>query len=308
MEGGDKIGEGAQGIAYNVCGEESLCSILENMRIDSIEIYDATSHKKVEDIPEFLKSLKKMKKYLIKIFKPWTITAFHRAGPYKSFTDELAFNKEILNVVPENLLSLSDEKVGIHVKGSKEFYGVFIKYCNNKFAVKTPKKFIRELLEVLVYLEKDGYYHNDIKSDNIVQCNQKYRLIDWGALSKKIAIKTSKTTSPMKLYVDGYSSLISRGYFAKNNCEDFKPIKNTAEFKEQKVRIITEFNEEINQYTRADLKKKFDMTHDIFQLGITLLMEVITNKLDYSKYRDLIEKLASLKNPLKASEAMSLVS
>ena len=69
---------------------------------------------------------------------------------------------------------------------------------------------------------------------------------------------------------------------------------------------MSEFEEEIRTYYKTDLIKKFYGTHDVFQLGIVLLYFIIEEKLSYTKYKPLIEKLTSLKEPLTAKEAISL--
>jgi len=69
---------------------------------------------------------------------------------------------------------------------------------------------------------------------------------------------------------------------------------------------MSEFEYEIKTYYKKDLVKKFHGTHDIFQLGITLFYFIIEEKLDYEKFKPLIEKLTSLKEPLTAKQAITL--
>jgi len=49
----------------------------------------------------------------------------------------------------------------------------------NKFSVGTFKKFVTEILEMIVKLNKINVAHGDIKLDNIMTCDGVYRLIDW---------------------------------------------------------------------------------------------------------------------------------
>ena len=56
---------------------------------------------------------------------------------------------------------------------------------NIKFTQKEFNKFIKDIYESLLILQKSNFIHNDIKADNVIYCDNKYKLIDWD-LSKDL--------------------------------------------------------------------------------------------------------------------------
>ena len=74
-----------------------------------------------------------------------------------------------------------------YYKGDKVLLNVlFNKICNNNFYKDKIDiiQFCKDILESLIILNGKGYRHNDIKIDNIVICDGKFKLIDWGLCSK----------------------------------------------------------------------------------------------------------------------------
>jgi hypothetical protein len=300
MEGGQKLGEGKQGIAYDLCEGESLCSMLETMNIKKITVFTLDGEVQV-DPEEYLSKLKKRKNSFAKVFKPKGFLS--KKSLEKEFFDEIESNVRVAKVLNKTTIS-AEKELGVHVEGSTSFYAIVGLKCDNKYEMTNPKKFVKDILEMLEVLN-ESLYHNDIKDDNIVKCGTKYTLIDWGGISDidTLDVKSTTTTSPMKMYLHNTSSVIAKNIFTYKLPSD---IKSNPELKEQYKRIIKEFEEESAQSKKV-LLHKFHKTHDVFQLGMTLLILCITNDLDISKYKDLIETLTSLKKPLTAKEAISII-
>ena len=66
---------------------------------------------------------------------------------------------------------------------SNKFY-IFQEKCfktldNIDFTQKEFNKMIDDVYESLLILQKNKFMHNDIKADNIIYCQNKYKLIDW---------------------------------------------------------------------------------------------------------------------------------
>ena len=85
---------------------------------------------------------------------------------------------------------------------------LFNKICNNKFYKDKIDiiKFCKDILESLIILNGKGYRHNDIKIDNIVNCDGKFKLIDWGycrPLDKYIEEGDYASVSPIKQRLGG---------------------------------------------------------------------------------------------------------
>jgi len=303
MKGGAKIGEGMHGIVYDLCnkGIQSFCKIIENSDISKITLYTVDGTKQIES-SELFKITQQKGKLLAKIFKQKPF--FSMSSAKIEFLQEIESNTKVSKILNNDLLTFFPDQLGVHIEGSDEMFVLFGIKCNNNFKVSNIKKFGKDILETLVVLNKE-YLHNDVKEDNIVKCGNDYKLIDWGAVTSidNPKSRTPKTTSPMKVYLEWGMAFVTKYIFTK---DIHSSIKKTPEFKEQYLRIMNEFNYEVSTYYKEDLKKKFYGTHDVFQLGITMLVLVITENLDYQKSKSLIEKLTSLKEPLTAKEAISL--
>ena len=80
-------------------------------------------------------------------------------------------------------------------------------------------------------------------------------------------------------------------------------------FQENVARINRELYEVLRTTTdRATLFERYKESFDVFMTGMTALHSVILLNLDYAKYKDVIERLTSLRNPLNAKEALSIAS
>jgi serine/threonine protein kinase len=303
MEGGAKLGEGAHGAAYDLCltDNESFCHMVDELSMKKVTLYTYNEVKLIEP-SEFVNLVHRKGKFFAKLFKPKGL--FSLSSARKEFLAEIRSNRLISQVLEPEMLTFHVDELGAHIEGSKEMYVIFGKKCDNKYVVKNIKKFVKDILESLVVLNKE-YLHNDIKDDNIVKCGTKFKLIDWGgATSVNSPIsRTSKTTSPIKIYLEYGFACIPRRVFTRNVYPD---IKSKPEFKEQTARIMSEFEYEVSSYYKKDLVNKFHGTHDVFQLGMTMLILILKHDLDYEKFKPLIEKLTSLKEPLTAKQAISL--
>lgn len=303
MEGGAKLGEGAHGSAYDLClaDEDSFCHLVDKLTIKKVTLYSYEGSESIEP-SDFIKLVHRKGKYFAKLFK--VKGTFSSSSARKEFLAEIKSNKIVSEVLDSSMITFDKDELGAHIEGSKEMYVIFGKKCDNNYEVKNIKKFGKDILECLVILNTN-YLHNDIKQDNIVKCGTKYKLIDWGAVSsvEHPASKTSKTTSPMKVYLEYGFAFVTKQIFTKKVIPE---TRNMPEFQEQYKRIMSEFNYEVSTYYKKDLVEKFHGTHDVFQLGMTMLILVLERKLDYEKVRPLIEKLTSLKEPLTAKQAISL--
>jgi thiamine kinase-like enzyme len=300
MEGGKKLGEGKQGIAYDLCEGESLCSMLETMKVNKITVFTLDGESEV-DPKEYLKKIKKQKNMVVKVFKQKGFLS--KKTIEKEFFDEMESNVRVAKILNKTTVC-SKKELGIYVEGSRSFYAIVGIKCDNEYEMTNPKKFVKDILEMLEPLN-ESLYHNDIKHDNVVKCGTKFTLIDWGGVSDidTIDVKSTITTSPIKLYLSNFSYIVSKNIFIYKLSSS---IKSNPHFKEHYKRIMKEFEEESAQSKKV-LLQKFHKTHDVFQLGMTLLILCIMNDLEVSKYKDLIETLTSLKNPLTPKEAMSAI-
>jgi len=327
IRGGEFLGEGAQGKAYNAgCGTkgESLCTLLTESAITEITLYTEKGPVHIntpEDIAEFVNYTKDMRGAIAKLFK-------HRGDKSKvahdKLLEEIDSNKRIVSLYgkgAERYTTVAPIRgykehalYGAYLKLSRkpDIYTVFGSKCNNKFAMNV-KRLLLDILGSLVILNDKGYYHNDIKLDNMVQCGDMYKLIDWGAsVPMRYEEKTHGSllsTSPMRWYTFGYNQFISTSIIGTKTYYGKSAIYKSPIFQENVARINKEFYEVMKTTTdRETLFRRYKDSYDVFMLGLTALHAVILYNLEYEPYRETIERMTSLQTPLNASEALRIAS
>jgi len=168
----------------------------------------------------------------------------------------------------------------------------------------------------LIVLHGKKYTHNDIKTDNIVLCTEAYNLIDWGAATpmefKKQKHGSLLTTSPLRWFLMGYNMMISASVLGTKTYFKNKAIYKSPLFQETIKRINEEFYELVGSDDSLGKKQalfeRFKESMDIFMLGMTALHLIIEQKLDWSKYKSIVERFTSLREPIDAHEALRLAS
>ena len=327
LRGGEFLGEGAQGKAYNAgCGTkgESLCTLLTDADITEIILYtdkDPVYINTPDEIKEFVNYTKEVRGVIAKLFK------------YKGKTSKVAHEKLLEEIDSNKRIATIYGKEADHyttvapIRGYKDhtLYGAYLKFakkqdiytvfglkCNNKYTIHL-KRLLLDILSSLVILNHKGYYHNDIKLDNMVQCGEMYKLIDWGA---SVPIRYEEkvhgsllTTSPMRWYTFGYNQFISTSIIGARTYYGNSTVYKSPIFQETVARINKEFYTVMKTTTdREMLFRKYKDSYDVFMLGMTALHAVILHKLDYEPYKTTIERMTSLQTPLNANEAIRIAS
>ena len=109
-------------------------------------------------------------------------------------------------VIPE----INNIKVyGVEIKSKQPYYITFGTKCSTNLNINNTniKKFIINILESIKIINDKDYYHNDIKISNIIYCNDRFNLIDWGASRTVTDINSCGArgdpiySSPIKLYI-----------------------------------------------------------------------------------------------------------
>ena len=317
--GGNIIGkEGAHGVAYNLdCGSpgKSLCSLLTPLKITKIRFFcNAGPNRHITDkalIAEFVEFLGSEKNRIAKIFKPKSVLS--KTSVYSDFMEEIESNKAILRVYKDhaaNFTTLSPvtgfknlDIIGLIVNFEKEepLHVIMGTKCAGMPKINLDK-FIIDMLSSILILQMAEYEHNDIKLDNIVKCNDRYKLIDWGQASPigKTPIKMGSlfTTSPIRWYVSGHLAYISSEILAFKANQNDPDYAKWQPFVKTNAKINSEFYDVVKATpNRPALHKKYSKTFDLFMLGLTILHAVYKYKLDYTRYKPIIDKLTSLKSP-----------
>jgi serine/threonine protein kinase len=323
IRGGEFLGEGAQGQTYNagcVSKGQSLCTLLTKSDIDKITLYtkkDPVTLSTKEEILEFVEFTQGLEDKIAKLFK---YKGDVSKVAHDKLLEEIEFNKNIAAIYGRDaeyfttITPVSGYKgveiYGAYIKLNKkpDIYAVFGSKCDNKYTVKL-KQFLIDILASLIHLNDRGYYHNDVKLDNIVLCGDTYKLIDWGASSPaKFTEKTHGsllTTSPMRWYTFGYNQFLSTSIIGTKTYYGNRTVYASPIFKANVARINREFYEVMRITTNAeDLFRMYKDSFDVFMLGMTALHAVVLYKLDYTVFQPIIERMTSLKYPLGAKEAL----
>jgi serine/threonine protein kinase len=162
---------------------------------------------------------------------------------------------------------------------------------------------IVNVLECLQIAEEKNIQHNDIKIDNIMYCDDKYKLIDWGNATFGGKMRGGLFTGPLKKYLISSSISEAKTRLRLKVAEYYPEFYKSDLFKSVYSRIINEFLKVIDGKSITELQTYF-VNHDLFALGLTILEVVNREKLDYKKYSRMIEILTSYEEPVKASIAL----
>jgi serine/threonine protein kinase len=181
----------------------------------------------------------------------------------------------------------------------------------NQFSVRRFQKFVMEVLETIVKLNEINVAHGDIKLDNIMICDGKYRLIDWEQSRildyYKLKINLAIGSCPV-YYIIKFESLwepiytIAIPFIIKvTGCND-RDSKTSSQY------IIngTEYYKNIFQSMPTDAAfEKVKHSLDLYSFGLILYGILEHNKnlqyySKYNKYREFVENIYKYDNPKKA--------
>ena len=322
-QGGKKIGQGSHGTAYDVnCDttNESLCYFIDTFKVKKITIFDSSTIS--YDIPketfdEFIGMLKGTTSKIAKIFT-------HK----EDFLYELDENIKINTIYGDkkhDYLTLDP----IFKFKDREIYSSMIEYENDKIAYVLYstkcianianthiylQKLIIDILESIVILQEHNYMHNDIKLDNIVYCDGKYKLIDWGASNELSVHKRGSLlgTNPIKLYILDYCKLcnIKDIIYYRSLMKIGSDYVNSILFATINKKINKEIDIVLSENKDKEfLNEKYKKSYDVFMLGMTIVhaMHQLDMGMLTGNYISIIRKFVSLVDPVKdAKEALEI--
>ena len=322
--GGKSLGKGAHGEAFNVGMNyegATFFSTISKKPIKEIAIHspdDEQIHTSESDLVQFKEYIRIIENRIAKVFLP-------AKNIVKDFLDEININRKIIGIFgphAETFLTISPmppvfrhTMLGcvISFEDGEKIYAVFNTKCDNTYEISDLTKFANDILDSIIVLQTQSYEHNDIKLDNIVKCEETYKLIDWGqattVLNPEKKVGSLLTTSPIRWYILGYSHLNAKYRMQFRTTLRNSRFSVSKLFRETFFRIITEYNT-VTEATqdREKLAKKYLYTFDVFMLGMTMLHAVYKYRLPEQTYMPIINKFTSLLDPVKnAIEAKELL-
>lgn len=342
------LGVGKHGRAYNLGYKNKInqFQLLDNEEIVKIELYGLNGNLKIskpEDIENFKDFLRNMKNKFVKIIA--TDKSFGKEKQIKKdFIEEVELNRKVLKIYgnkSEKFLTVQpigtfkNNKVMACIatnKSNLEYHLIFGTKCDNNFILNSNnlKRFIIEILESIVILQEKGFQHDDVKLDNTVSCQERYKLIDWGKLRSinRVTVRTvfGLNHSPIFLYIYKTHGKLSNWIQGLPALDAFNLEKYLIEhfdknllwmrdlltfplFEEVNNRVKVELMEIISTNpNRKKLMEKYKYTSDIYMLGIVIIYCIYKFKINPYKFKSVIDKFTSLKDPVKnAKDALEFV-
>jgi serine/threonine protein kinase len=220
----------------------------------------------------------------------------------KRFNNELEGYKQLISMFGKDISKYTTVKRGFEYN-KKDIYGIlfnktyyiFIEKCyktidNIKFTQKSLNKCVNDITEVLDILKKNNYIHNDIKPDNIIYCNKRFKLIDWES-SNLIKNQTSTFINskngnftfnhPIKFYKIGLPYFFYR-YIYDAEIQTYPYI---AELKSPVIiteMVYNSFNDVLKRYKNSS-KDYYLKLADYYSFAISIIYMAEKNNIDYPK-------------------------
>jgi len=318
------LGEGFYGIAYNnrsnTFYEQFKKEEIMSIRLCTLKPKDEQILTDRGDIDSFLHFLRHSRDLIIKTYKTtFLLTATRRKD---NFATELGENRTILGLYGAKanrhltiypitgFRDLSILGAVLVLKNHSTFNMLFGHKCDNHYSMKAHKM-LQDILKSLVILQDNQYLHNDIKLENIVLCNNTYKLIDWGQAGNYTQFNMGDMigTSPIKWYLMGFPDLYTDNILALRTQMVNSDFKFSKIFEEVHQQVYDEFHEIIiYKPSYKSLIKKYINTFDIFMAGMMLLRAIHKFKLNKATFLPIVKQLVSLTSPLDAKEALALLS
>ena len=309
MKGGKAISQGYKGQTFDVYNEIDnidFYSMLKTAKPERIVLYGLNTKIRISNEYEnILKKLENKKKYIVKKFKRGNILL---GNAKLNFRNEFRSIKKLSGIYNNKLsyyTSLTPifkyNNIDIYAISYGYYYFIFQEKCHNtveniNFTQKEFNKFIADIYESLLILQKNNFLHNDIKADNVIYCDNHYKLIDWdlGYLKYthyKRFINGSggnfMFNHPIKFYNLGLSLFIYKFFFTffKNLNNHNKWLYDLEEFKIISEKSIESAEIIIEKNKTKTLSKYYDM----FAFAKLIICLAEKNKLKYPK--DFVNKL-----------------
>lgn len=327
--GGAKLGEGSKGIVYDINSpddELSFYSIIKsrNQEIEKIILYtpDGKHILEKKDIQPFIDYIQTTKNAIAKFIK--TNNTKKRTGKISPFKiqndDEVRGNNKIiqkfgkyakkyLTIYPDLMfkdISFIACKIYYNTKRNNE-YVIFGTKCGVIKKVNIDNLIV-DILECLKFTEDKTILHNDIKSENIMYCDGRYKLIDWGNATFGNSMRGGTFMGPLKKYISGFSLQESYDDIPIKVKKLYPYLYKSQAFKDLHNKIVAEFKILIENNDKQSLKNNYKGNDDLFSFGFTILEIVVREQLDYNKYKELIALLTSYLKPASTTNVVDYIS
>jgi len=164
-----------------------LVTVDDEEKYIKVKIGDVNSYSKVLDYIRNAQGL---------LVKKFIFISIVFSSKKKSFNNELNGYKQLIKIFKNDINKYTTVKHGFTFN-KKRIYGIifknnyyiFVEKCYKviediNFTQKTYDKCTNDLIEALNILNAHDYIHNDLKPNNIIQCRDRFKIIDWESSNK----------------------------------------------------------------------------------------------------------------------------
>ena len=292
MLGGKNISEGYKGITIELRNKKDnidFYNIFKTDKPDRIVLYGTKKKIKLNNsFDEILELIDNKTDYIVKKFKRGNIIM----GNSKiNFNNEMKAIKRLFKIYGDDISKYTAIKpifkynnIDIYAISYSNNYYIFQEKCfktleNINFTQKEFDKMIDDIYESLLILQKNNFMHNDIKADNIIYCNNKYKLIDWElAYSVKARYKSFFKGSggnflfnhPFKFYKLGIPLFIYKFFNYIFKKIDYN--NNGWIYKLKSFEIMNEkINNSVEYLIHHKINKQFYIYYDLYSFALIII-------------------------------------
>jgi hypothetical protein len=192
MFGGKNISEGYKGLTIDLRNKDDnidFYNLFKEKRPDRIVLYGLKKKIKLNNaFEEILNLMEDKTDYIVKKFKRGNI---FMGNAKINFNNEMKSIKRLFKIYEADISKYTAIKpifkynnIDIYALSYSNHFYIFQEKCyktidNIEFTQKEFDKMIDDIYKSLLILQKNNFMHNDIKADNIIYCENKYKLIDW---------------------------------------------------------------------------------------------------------------------------------
>jgi serine/threonine protein kinase len=232
------------------------------------------------------------------------------------FMDEITINREVvrrygshaaayLTVAPIKGFRSLNLMGAVLTRGTMHTYMIFGHKCNNHYDMHV-NMLLSNVVDSLCVLHKAKFLHNDIKLDNIVLCDSRYKLIDWGRAGTidNLIQGTLTTTNPVKWLLMGVPAKACVPALKLRTRMLHPSYSYSSLFERVYSRIQDEFNiVTAKPFSYERLSHTYVPCFDVFMTGMMLLHAIHVYKLDEATYLPIVHTFISLIHPLNPLQA-----
>jgi predicted RNA-binding protein associated with RNAse of E/G family len=299
MLGGKNISEGYVGITmdvYNKYDNIDFYNIIKKDNPKTVYLYGMNKTIKINNI-NLLNYIENKENYIAKKIKRGN---FFIVSSRINFRNELNSIKKIFKFMKNKLQEYTTIKplftynnIDIYALSYKKNYFIFQEKCFNtldkiKFTQKEFDKMIKDIHSSLELLQTNNFLHNDLKADNIIYCNNKYKIIDWDkSYHTKFSFKSLFIRGnflfnhPYKFYNKGIPLFLYNFLNFIFKKIDYKTIKWVLILKSFK--IMEEKIAESIDYLIHNPPKNINKYYDNFSFALLIIFLAEKNNIKYSK-------------------------